>query len=70
MQVKRLAAAALESAESDRIRCESLTHLARAHHATDELEAAFKYYRQVRPPADSPHSGCCVFDVPSIITAR
>ena len=42
-----MAAAALESAESDKIKCESLTHLARAHHAIGELEAAFKYYRQV-----------------------
>lgn len=46
--MKRLAAAAMETAESDKVRCESLTHLARAHHATGELEAAFKYYRQVR----------------------
>lgn len=46
-QVKALAAAALKGAESDKIKCESLTHLARAHHADGELEAAFKYYRQV-----------------------
>ena len=46
-QVKRLATAALEGAESDKMKAESLTHLARAHHATQELEAAFSYYRQV-----------------------
>lgn len=42
-----MATAALEGAESDKMKAESLTHLARAHHATQELEVAFSYYRQV-----------------------
>ena len=45
--VVQLAEAALKAAESDAIRCESLTLLARARHARGELNAALRGYRQV-----------------------
>lgn len=46
-KVVQLAEAALKAAESDAIRCESLTLLARAKHARGELNAALRGYRQV-----------------------
>ena len=45
--VVQLAEAALKTVESDAIRCESLTLLARARHARGELNAALRGYRQV-----------------------
>jgi cytochrome c-type biogenesis protein CcmH/NrfG len=47
-KVVQLAEAALTAAESDVIRCESLTLLGRARHSRGEMAAASRAYRQVR----------------------
>ena len=59
--VVQLAEAALKATESDVIRCESLTLLARARHARGELNAALRGYRQVLYLALSfvPDPGTC-----------
>jgi hypothetical protein len=50
MQVAAMATAALETADSEQLRADAETLLARAAHAQNDLRTAFAHYRQVCCP--------------------
>ena len=62
----RLAQRALQLATSDAVRAEALTIVARAHHALNQLQEAYRHYQQVsHQPA-----GCCLLCLQSIVLGR
>ena len=48
VQARSLASTALETAQTDQSRAQSLTILARASHSAGAVQDAFRFYQQVR----------------------